>query len=266
MEGDGVRHPGDSCREAAPRPHRRRCSSLAAPAVASAGLATITFRAVPLPRRALARGLAGQVRPRRRALARERVGAVQRPLGRRAVGAMARCRRRGGGSAGRRLARGGGDARLAASATRPGSAPSNGIRYRIIGRVRDLRASFVRSPELRIPLRAVASAGAPPIVPRSAWGADESIRNGRAVVRACDPLRERPPHGRDEQLLARPGGGDHARDRGLPRQVERLERHRLQLPRRPLRHRLRGPLRRDRPQRDRRATPAASTPARSASP
>ena len=44
--------------------------------------------------------------------------------------------------------------------------------------MRDLRASFVRSPELRIPLRAVASAGAPPIVPRSAWGADESIRKG----------------------------------------------------------------------------------------
>ena len=43
-------------------------------------------------------------------------------------------------------------------------------------RSRDLRASFVRSPELRIPLRAVASAGSPPIVPRSAWGADESIR------------------------------------------------------------------------------------------
>ena len=42
----------------------------------------------------------------------------------------------------------------------------------------DLRASFVRSPELRIPLRAVASAGSPPIVSRSAWGADESIRKG----------------------------------------------------------------------------------------
>ena len=56
--------------------------------------------------------------------------------------------------------------------------PANGIRYRITGPVRDLRASFVRSPELRIPLRAVASAGSPPIVPRSAWGADESIRKG----------------------------------------------------------------------------------------
>jgi hypothetical protein len=55
---------------------------------------------------------------------------------------------------------------------------ANGIRYRTGGRVSDLRASFVRSPELRIPLRAVASAGSPPIVTRSAWGADESIRKG----------------------------------------------------------------------------------------
>jgi len=54
--------------------------------------------------------------------------------------------------------------------------PANGIRYRIAGRVTDLRASFVRSPELWIPLRAVAAAGLPAIVPRSGWGADESIR------------------------------------------------------------------------------------------
>ena len=54
--------------------------------------------------------------------------------------------------------------------------PSDGIRYRIEGRVTQLRAAFVRSPELRIPLRAVASAGSPPIVSRAAWGADESIR------------------------------------------------------------------------------------------
>jgi len=53
--------------------------------------------------------------------------------------------------------------------------PSDRIRYRIAGSVRDLRASFVRSPELRIPLRAVAVAGSPPVVPRSAWDADESI-------------------------------------------------------------------------------------------
>ena len=40
------------------------------------------------------------------------------------------------------------------SATRPGSGPANGIRYAITGRVTDLRATFVRSPELKIPLRA----------------------------------------------------------------------------------------------------------------
>jgi hypothetical protein len=53
---------------------------------------------------------------------------------------------------------------------------SDGIRYRISGHVTQLRASFVRSPELKIPLRAVAAAGSPAIVSRAAWGADESIR------------------------------------------------------------------------------------------
>jgi hypothetical protein len=59
--------------------------------------------------------------------------------------------------------------------------PANGIRYRITGRVADLRATLVRSPELKIPLRALAAAGAPGIVPRSAWGADESIRRGETT-------------------------------------------------------------------------------------
>lgn len=62
--------------------------------------------------------------------------------------------------------------------------PSTGIRYRLTGAVRDLRASFVRSPESRIPLRAVAAAGAPAIVPRSAWGADESIRRNQPAYAA----------------------------------------------------------------------------------
>ena len=39
-----------------------------------------------------------------------------------------------------------------------------------------MQVSFVRSPELRVPLRALAVAGSPPIVPRSSWGADETIR------------------------------------------------------------------------------------------
>ena len=81
------------------------------------------------------------------------------------------------------------------SATRPGSGPRTGSAIASPGAVRDLRASFVRSPELKIPLRAVASAGSPPIVPRSAWGADESIRRAEPDVRAGDPLRERAPHG-----------------------------------------------------------------------
>ncbi len=56
--------------------------------------------------------------------------------------------------------------------------PATAIRTRITGRVTDLRASFVHSPEQTIPPRAIAVAGAPPIVPRSAWGADESLRRG----------------------------------------------------------------------------------------
>ncbi|RDI74073.1 N-acetylmuramoyl-L-alanine amidase [Gaiella occulta] len=56
--------------------------------------------------------------------------------------------------------------------------PSTAIRYRTRGTVTALRASFVRSPELRVPLRTLSIAGAPPIVPRSGWGADESIRHG----------------------------------------------------------------------------------------
>ena len=56
--------------------------------------------------------------------------------------------------------------------------PATAIRTRVTGRVTDLRASFVRSREQMIPLRAMAVAGAPPIVPRSAWGADESLRRG----------------------------------------------------------------------------------------
>ncbi len=56
--------------------------------------------------------------------------------------------------------------------------PSTAIRYRTTGRVTALRAFFVHSPEVRVPLRTLAAAGAPAIVPRSAWGADESIRRG----------------------------------------------------------------------------------------
>ena len=73
------------------------------------------------------------------------------------------------------------------------------------------------------------------------------------LVRRQPADRDRPPHGGCERLHRGPGTGDRPSDRALPREGERLERHRLQLPRRPLRHRLRGPLRRDRAQRRRSA-------------
>ena len=70
--------------------------------------------------------------------------------------------------------------------------------------------------------------------------------------RAARPHHRRAPHGRDEQLHAGPVGRDRARDHGLPRPVERLGRHRLQLSRRPLRPGLRRPVRGDRAERGRR--------------
>ncbi len=61
---------------------------------------------------------------------------------------------------------------------------SDRLRLRAHGDVRSLRATFVRSPELRVPLRALASTAAPSIVPRAGWGADESIRRGEPTVAA----------------------------------------------------------------------------------
>ena len=55
------------------------------------------------------------------------------------------------------------------------------------GRVTRLRAFFVRSPSAAIPLRALQKAGAPPIVSRAGWGADESIR--RAAPRYAPSVR-----------------------------------------------------------------------------
>jgi flagellar hook assembly protein FlgD len=57
--------------------------------------------------------------------------------------------------------------------------PSNGIQYRIVGRVKRLRAYFVRSPRLPSPTKRADLAGAPPIITRAGWHADESIRRGK---------------------------------------------------------------------------------------
>ncbi len=53
-----------------------------------------------------------------------------------------------------------------------------------------------------------------------------------------------PPHGQHQHLHGAAGSGPRARDLPLPPRRERLERHRLQRARRPLRQPLRGPRRR----------------------
>jgi flagellar hook assembly protein FlgD len=53
---------------------------------------------------------------------------------------------------------------------------ADAIRFRTKGRVSALRAYYIWSPPERTPLRRIAAANAPPIIPRLSWGADESIR------------------------------------------------------------------------------------------
>ncbi|HWG56857.1 MAG TPA: peptidoglycan recognition protein, partial [Gaiellaceae bacterium] len=56
--------------------------------------------------------------------------------------------------------------------------PSNRIEYRTRGVVTQLRAWFVWSPVASVPVRRLQRAASPPIVPRLAWKADETIRRG----------------------------------------------------------------------------------------
>jgi N-acetylmuramoyl-L-alanine amidase len=56
---------------------------------------------------------------------------------------------------------------------------SDRVEVRRHGRVTTVRALTVWSPAVQVPSRSLAIAGAPPIVPRSGWRADESIRRGR---------------------------------------------------------------------------------------
>jgi N-acetylmuramoyl-L-alanine amidase/FlgD Ig-like domain len=53
---------------------------------------------------------------------------------------------------------------------------SDGIRYRLHGRVTGLRAYFVRSKAVAVPPRTLSIAGSPLIVPRLGWSANERIR------------------------------------------------------------------------------------------
>ena len=64
---------------------------------------------------------------------------------------------------------------------------ANAIQYRLRGAVRRLRAHFVSSLARGVPPRTLSIAGSPAVIPRSAWGANESIR--RAGPRYADGVR-----------------------------------------------------------------------------
>ncbi len=94
---------------------------------------------------------------------------------------------RGGGSARRRHGRACEHAALAARQPVVGRASPTASSTGGPGRVTRLRAFFVWSPSAAIPLRTLQKAGAPPIVSRAGWGADESIR--RAAPRYAPSVR-----------------------------------------------------------------------------
>ena len=145
--------------------------------------------------------------------------------------------------------------RLAARQPARGSAPSDRIEYRPRGRVRGCGRTSSRARPPRSRRERSRSPAAPAIVlARPAWRRQRvDPARARRVTRPTSALRDRPPHGRRERLHGGRVGGDRARDPDLPREGERLERHRLQLPRRQVRPGVRGPLRRHRPERRRRA-------------
>ena len=127
---------------------------------------------------------------------------------------------------------------------------ANRIQYRLVGEVDRLRSYLVRSTVSSTP-RTVARATRPPIVLRSGWGADETIvrsapwyanRIGFAVVHHTAGAQPSTPAQSAAIVRANPA---------LPRARERLERHRLQLPGRPVRPGVRGPRGWDRAERGR---------------
>ena len=132
------------------------------------------------------------------------------------------------------------------------------------GRVTALRAFFVRSRVSR-PAPRDRAVGAPRSRPRARRGGPTSRSAGTQPDYAdrCASRSSTTP--RAQRLRPRGRPGDPPRDPALPRAGERLERHRLQLPRRPLRDGLRGTLRRARPRTSSARTRSGSTPARSAS-
>ena len=84
----------------------------------------------------------------------------------------------------------------------------------------------------------------PRIITRKGWGADEKLRERSFGYTAPRQGGVRAPHGRANNYTLRAGPFGHPRYLPLPRQEQRLARHRLQLPRRQVRKHLRGPRRR----------------------
>ena len=118
-----------------------------------------------------------------------------------------------------------------------------------------LKARFVRALPHAPQHRASAHA-AQPARPRSSrargWGADQVPPRSRAELRRrCRPRSSITPSSAID-YAPEESAGHRARNRPLPPRFQRLERHRVQLPRRPLRRGLRGPRGRHRGGRDRR--------------
>ncbi len=130
---------------------------------------------------------------------------------------------------------------------------ADGFRFRRSGVVQRLRVYELWSRVTTRASRSLSAAAAPAIVSRSGWHANEEIV--RAAPRFAPAVRLAVVHhtAGANSYYTRPGGGDRAGHRGLPRAGKRLERHRLQLPCRPVRDGVRGPRRRDHQERDRRA-------------
>ena len=126
------------------------------------------------------------------------------------------------------------------------------LQLRLRGEARQLTARFVRALDA-VPRKptARASQAAPFVIPRAELGRRPGPAAQRPELRRRAG-RVRPSHRRHDRVRARAVAGDRAGHRPLPHPVQRLERHRLQLPRRPLRQRLRGPRGRHRGGRDRR--------------
>ena len=131
--------------------------------------------------------------------------------------------------------------------------PSNAIQYRLSGRVTRLRAHFVQSAVRSVPARTLSIAGSPALIPRAELARGRGDPPRRPGVLAVASVRGRAPHRRRERVHGGAVGGDRAGDPDLPREGQRLERHRLQLSRRQVRAGVRRPVRRRRAERDRRA-------------